>query len=573
MRSRSSVLARYRGRRVVLGLGITLCLVAVPILAYANAANPCGSSATAGVCPPSNASPTGTEVVNSDGTATVTVNGLFSWLSQQANGNDGCGGHYGVGWGIIWNDASDPGFVVKHDPITEQVGSVGSSLNAKDEAVHYNANQPCGNATTVNDPNHPGQTVTIPVGNWGPGTSACIQSGQQNPTGLPTCPALTNGQLSTGATPLTIVQTTHTYTSASAVPSLICVNMYDLHQPFSVDGSGTPNNNYVVDKNGDNSIQTNSFNPSAGSGSCFAPTPPPPPKGSFVGNIYDCNNDVQTTTEQPGGSIAISGPSGNLSGNDSGSGVTISNLTPGGYGVTATAPTGWEFITCGSPNYTVSNGGGTATYNSPVNVPSGGTGHAQFYVIKIPATPVTLWIQTIDSCRFAVGGASYAVFDSSGNLITTGSGAAGPSVTVSHTSGCPIQGGNCVSVPTGCVSFSLTAPASGTATFTVKETAAAAGYFPCNGGSACQQAVMTVTIDSSGHVRATLANTDPDGFVQQLPSHDPNNGGQAFWSGTQTDPGLFFNEKRGTTSCDGDNDADDHNGAGPGGHCDNDQDS
>jgi len=320
-------------------------------------------------------------------------------------------------------------------------------------------------------------------------------------------------------------------------------------------------NNYTVGNSGGSAAYNNNVNvPANGTGSAQFYVIPIP--GTLVGNIFDCTNGVQTTTQEPGGTITttINGSPASQS-----NPATFSNLTPGGYPAGATAPTGFEFVSCGSSNYTISNSGGSAAYNSNVNVPANGTGTANFYVVRIPAT--TVYIQTLDSCRYAVGGGSFALFNSLGNQVATGTGAAGANTVVSHASGCPAQNGNCITVPVGCLSFTLTAPSSGTATYTVKETAAPSGYVPCNGGSACQVAIMTITIDSSGNVKATLANTDPDGFVQKLPTSDPNNGGAAFWSASKGDPALFYNEHLGTISCDGDNDADDHNGAGPGGHC------
>jgi len=365
----------------MIGSGVVLCVTAIlPAVAFANAANPCGSSATAGVCPPTNAGPSGTETINADGTATITVRGLYSWLSQtvQAGSQDNCGGHYGVGWGLIWNDPKDAGFTVAKGSISEGVGSLGNTLNPADEAVHYNANDPCGSPTSVTNPAHPGQTVTIPVGMWGPGTAACLQAGSSS-NAVPPCPPTPGHTGNTGAT-LPIGTTSHVYATAADVPAIVCVNMYDLHQPFS---SG--NRNYVVDKNGDNSIETNAFNPAIGGGSCFSPVPRVE-VGTLVGHIYSCANGQPTTTEVPGGTISSSG---NLTAADSGTGVTFANLTPGNYPASAVAPSGSEFVTCGSSTYTVGTNGGSASYTNPVSVPANGTGTAIFYVIPAPPPPPT----------------------------------------------------------------------------------------------------------------------------------------------------------------------------------------
>jgi len=204
--------------------------------------------------------------------------------------------------------------------------------------------------------------------------------------------------------------------------------------------------------------------------------------------------------------------------------------------------------------------------------------HKTFWV-NCPATPppppppkqTPFVLQNLDSCRQAIGGGTFELKDSGGNVIQTQSAPAAAPVTVSHASGCPIQGSSCVAFSTGCVTFTLDIPASGTSTFTIVQTVAASGYLTCNGGSACQSETMTITLDSSGGIKATTAQVLPDGTVQTDPTNDPNTGA-AFWVGTPADPALFYDEKLGNASCDGDNDLDDHNSGSPSSHCDNDAD-
>jgi hypothetical protein len=186
-----------------------------------------------------------------------------------------------------------------------------------------------------------------------------------------------------------------------------------------------------------------------------------------------------------------------------------------------------------------------------------------------PPPPVNVWIQTLDSCTQTIGGASYALFDSSGNQIASGTATTGPQQSVPHPNGCPAQGGNCQAFTTGCISFSLAVPSSGTLTYRVNETAAPSGYAPCEGGSACQLEYATLVVDSTGAIQGTVTNVYPDGTVRTFPISDLNTGA-SFYSGTVTDPVIFFDSKLGTVTCDGDNDADDQNGSPPGGHCDND---
>jgi len=189
-----------------------------------------------------------------------------------------------------------------------------------------------------------------------------------------------------------------------------------------------------------------------------------------------------------------------------------------------------------------------------------------------PATDrTTLTIQTLDSCRQAVGGAMFTLKDSSGTVVGTQTGSPGSQKTVARGGSCPIQAGDCVHVPVGCATFTVTLPATGTETFTLIETAAPSGYVPCKGGSACQSESMALVVDSLGNVQATTTNVSPDGSVKTFPTTDPNTG-FPYWLATPGDPGLMYDDKLGDVSCDGDADADDHNSGSPSGHCDSDHD-
>src|SRR5262249_2631242 len=146
---------------------------------------------------------------------------------------------------------------------------------------------------------------------------------------------------------------------------------------------------------------------------------------------------------------------------------------------------------------------------------------------------------------------------------------------------CPLQHGNCWQVPTGCVSWSITPPGTGTSLYTIQENvtlnrkdgfyenpsgiAPFSGFVPCNGGSACRSESATFTIDSAGVVAGTTTNVLPDGQRVTYPSS-----GHAL--GIQTDPIVFHNFQLGNGSCDGDNNADDHLTGFPSSHCDNDND-
>jgi hypothetical protein len=187
-----------------------------------------------------------------------------------------------------------------------------------------------------------------------------------------------------------------------------------------------------------------------------------------------------------------------------------------------------------------------------------------FVVARVEAAGASVWVQTMDSCREALGGASYQITNSSGTYsanVTTPSG--GP--TGVGGGQCPLERGDCASMSTGCVQFTgLPFPDK----YRIRETATPPanhsnpqGYAPCEGGSACQGQWADVTIDGAGNVSSVTTNVEPDGTVQHFPSS-----GSA--SGAAGNPVVFHDYGLGSGSCDGDNDADDHGtGSGPGAHC------
>lgn len=177
-------------------------------------------------------------------------------------------------------------------------------------------------------------------------------------------------------------------------------------------------------------------------------------------------------------------------------------------------------------------------------------------------TSVTVWVQTQDSCRQAIGPGLYQVQGNGENQTF------GATTVASGT--CPIQQGNCTTVPVGCMFYVLAVPLSGTVTYTITEVSPPAGYAECNGGSVCPAggAVVTVVVDATGAIDSlTTTETYPDGTVVTW----PNNG--TTWDGSQSNPAVIHDAQTGNNSCDGDGDADDHLGGGnPGSHCDSDHD-
>jgi len=171
----------------------------------------------------------------------------------------------------------------------------------------------------------------------------------------------------------------------------------------------------------------------------------------------------------------------------------------------------------------------------------------------------------MDSCRQAFPGAKYVL---TGHGLQLYKGPAPGSRLVTVGSGtCPLQRGNCVTVPTGCVSWTISIPSS-TLTYKIKETYWPSGYVPCTGGSVCPAGpdVITLKISSTGHVSVTVKNTYPDRATVTWPTSGSP------YTATKTDPIVVHNFRLGNGSCDGDGDADDHLTGSPSSHCDSDGD-
>jgi hypothetical protein len=174
------------------------------------------------------------------------------------------------------------------------------------------------------------------------------------------------------------------------------------------------------------------------------------------------------------------------------------------------------------------------------------------------AASSSVWIQTMDSCKNSIGGATYEVAGA-GITVTTPASSPSPVVTGPTQPACPLEQGNCTSATRGCVSFATPAPG----TYTIYETGEPPanatnpqGYAPCEGGSACQSETASLTVGSGGGVQAVVTSVYPDGYTTKNS-----------FSGTASNPIVFHDFGLGTGSCDGDNDADDHLTGTPSSHC------
>ncbi len=122
--------------------GMIVVLSSVLLAAFGATA---ASATPAAVNPPA---PTGTITTASNGTVTLDVTGTWSWAVGSKAGEinatiaNPCGAYFGVGWGVVWNDANDPGYTLKYGSVApELVGStVAVNGNAVDQSVHYGTN-------------------------------------------------------------------------------------------------------------------------------------------------------------------------------------------------------------------------------------------------------------------------------------------------------------------------------------------------------------------------------------------------------------------------------------------------
>src|SRR5436305_15227923 len=98
-------------RRRALGMGgamlVACALAAAPGTARADAGNPILGTIH------------GTLQSNADGTVTVFVRGQWNWLSH---GSDCSFDRAATGVGLIWNDPTEPGFLVTKNSLSAQVG-------------------------------------------------------------------------------------------------------------------------------------------------------------------------------------------------------------------------------------------------------------------------------------------------------------------------------------------------------------------------------------------------------------------------------------------------------------------
>jgi hypothetical protein len=179
-------------------------------------------------------------------------------------------------------------------------------------------------------------------------------------------------------------------------------------------------------------------------------------------------------------------------------------------------------------------------------------------------TTVSVWLQTMDSCKQALGSTAFVIVDNAGTFkenITTPSSS--PHTVASGS--CPLPRGNCTVSTVGCVQATGLPVGD---SFQIRETATPPatsgnpfGYAPCNAGSACRNQFANLTVSSTGAVAGQTTNIAPDNTSSVIPSSTSS------FAGTAADPIVFHDFGLGSGSCDGDSDADDFLTGTPSSHC------
>jgi hypothetical protein len=279
-----------------------------PGSASANAPNPVG---------PTTGAPVGTATENTPGgPVTVTLSGKWSWDSVASDEDGGaksspqlqCAQRYGIGWAVDWwgttaQKSPAPAFSVTNDAY--QLAPGGTSPQNTPVAFTSGPKNSSGPAV----PGYAGPITVFPTGGiqihspggpGGPGNQTfwvggAGGDGHQAATGYaggtnavydgydaPLCPTSSgpSGQVDANGAPVGTWSARATYPSAADVPAELCINFYDMHQK-----QGQPpkagGNDWSPAQDGDNSIQTNDYNPNVG-GNCFKTPTITTPSGTPV---------------------------------------------------------------------------------------------------------------------------------------------------------------------------------------------------------------------------------------------------------------------------------------------------
>jgi len=222
---------RRRARLAIVSVAVLLLSAfALAASAGANAPNP-------------NPDISATSSFNPDGTVTVSLKGTWVWPGQP------CSGRWGEGWAVDWWGVSGSQTPANNFTLTNVslIPSFGQRTSGSESA-----------AGAIQIPNNGGffHVGTMYNDETVNSASTCTTTGSGGS-------AVSSGSWSATAT----------YPNNGDIPPSICVNGYDEHGSQGKPG-GASDISPIHD--GDNSIQTNKFNPSQGMGFCTTVTPPRP---------------------------------------------------------------------------------------------------------------------------------------------------------------------------------------------------------------------------------------------------------------------------------------------------------
>src|SRR6266511_1051178 len=300
------------GRRalasIVLALAAALTLTVAGALA--DAGNPIAGTIKA------------TAVDNNDGTVTVYVRGQWNWLSHTDCNFD----RAATGVAMIWSDPTESGYNITKGVISENVGvktkNVGGQWptdpNALDPMVHpvdrgnqvegytvAGTDYPAGQSFV--DPSPAGITATqLNAWRGGCGRQPLAATASKGANAERTGQTCANGTTDCANHPWGSwgyeknggLGYSHTYLKTlpngqSGLPTRVCANFYDVHGGGNAGSNNfqEPNNakEITVDDNGDNSIQTNSFDDTNGA-NCIALVPT-----TTTTDIHNSSESIVTT--------------------------------------------------------------------------------------------------------------------------------------------------------------------------------------------------------------------------------------------------------------------------------------
>jgi hypothetical protein len=292
----------------------------------------------------------GTAINNGDGTVTIYVRGQWNWLTHNGDCNKD---RNGTGVGIIWDDPTEPGYLVEKGAVKAKVGIAslrpGDAVNKVDQMVHPSdrGNVPQGYSVGGTDyplgqqfvdPNPPGitgvqqslwrsgcgrqpLTATAPKGNHPEKVNqpcADNTTADGDPIGSTACAnepwgswgyekkRTINGNDYVGYShTYELIQSTGPNAGQSGLPNKVCVNFYDVHGNNA--GFEAPNATKeiivgpsVATHNGDNSIETSTFNVNDGA-NCISLVTPTLTTSATDAKIGDPISDTATLSGVPAG--------------------------------------------------------------------------------------------------------------------------------------------------------------------------------------------------------------------------------------------------------------------------------